>query len=77
MKTEGGGVGKYSSEKESPSMSAFSLANVLVLCFLQFVSEGILLPVLAAALSKTWVCSRSLVGNVGSNPGRDMYVGVM
>jgi hypothetical protein len=69
---------KYSSEKSllSPSLSAFS-PNVLVLRFSEFVSKGILQPILVAALSKTWVCGRTLPGIVGSNPGRDMYVRIL
>jgi len=69
--------GKIHIWKGSPSLSAFSLAEVLVLCFPKFVSEGILQPILVAALSKTWVCGRSLPGIMGSNPGRDMYVCIL
>jgi hypothetical protein len=46
----------------------------LVLCFLEFVSQGILLPILEAARSKAWVCGRSLTGIVGSNPTGSMDV---
>ena len=30
-----------------------------------------------AALSKAWVCGRSLAGTAGSNPARGMYVSLV
>jgi len=32
------------------------------------------MPFIVAMQSKVWVCCRSLVGNVGSNPAGDMDV---
>jgi len=42
--------------------------------FVSYVHNVNIMPIPVAAPSKAWDCSRSLAGNVGSNPARGMDV---